>query len=206
MSRARAVGVSFLFAKRAIVMGLPIAWVLLLGSLPARSATINISAADSIPENTTKHHGLILTNTRPTNYLFGNFTATQPDGGLFAQIDNDAVDKVMNVTIADNMCSGASVASGNSCTFSFRITTADPTASDGDMGQWSIKAQIQAQWFDITINNFRTDTFNFNDTVNVTDPVPEPSTWAMMLIGFAGLGFAFRHSRKRRAVALDAAI
>ncbi|MBV8513428.1 MAG: PEP-CTERM sorting domain-containing protein [Xanthobacteraceae bacterium] len=27
--------------------------------------------------------------------------------------------------------------------------------------------------------------------------VPEPSTWAMMLIGFAGLGFAFRQSRRK---------
>jgi hypothetical protein len=27
--------------------------------------------------------------------------------------------------------------------------------------------------------------------------VPEPSTWAMILIGFAGLGFAFRHSRRK---------
>ena len=26
--------------------------------------------------------------------------------------------------------------------------------------------------------------------------VPEPSTWAMMLLGFAGLGFAFRQSRR----------
>jgi len=30
--------------------------------------------------------------------------------------------------------------------------------------------------------------------------VPEPSTWAMMLIGFAGLGFAFRRSRRKVAV------
>lgn len=30
-------------------------------------------------------------------------------------------------------------------------------------------------------------------------PVPEPSTWAMMLLGFAGLGFAtFRRSKARR--------
>jgi hypothetical protein len=27
--------------------------------------------------------------------------------------------------------------------------------------------------------------------------VPEPSTWGMMLIGFAGLGFAFRQSRRK---------
>src|SRR5262249_9922693 len=31
--------------------------------------------------------------------------------------------------------------------------------------------------------------------------VPEPSTWAMMLIGFAGLGFAFRQSRRRGSFA-----
>jgi PEP-CTERM motif len=30
-----------------------------------------------------------------------------------------------------------------------------------------------------------------------TTGVPEPSTWAMMLIGFAGLGFAFRRSRRK---------
>jgi hypothetical protein len=32
---------------------------------------------------------------------------------------------------------------------------------------------------------------------NPTPAVPEPSTWAMMLVGFAGLGFAgYRASRK----------
>ena len=36
----------------------------------------------------------------------------------------------------------------------------------------------------------------------VTATVPEPSTWAMMLLGFAGLGFAgFRRSRKDATVA-----
>jgi PEP-CTERM motif len=35
-----------------------------------------------------------------------------------------------------------------------------------------------------------------------TTPVPEPSTWAMMLAGFAGLGFvACRGSRKTQAAA-----
>jgi hypothetical protein len=31
--------------------------------------------------------------------------------------------------------------------------------------------------------------------------VPEPSTWAMMLIGFAGLGFAFHRSRRKVSMA-----
>ena len=31
--------------------------------------------------------------------------------------------------------------------------------------------------------------------------VPEPATWAMILLGFAGLGFAFRRSRRKAAFA-----
>jgi hypothetical protein len=30
--------------------------------------------------------------------------------------------------------------------------------------------------------------------------VPEPSTWAMMLLGFAGIGFVYRRRRSRLAV------
>jgi hypothetical protein len=36
---------------------------------------------------------------------------------------------------------------------------------------------------------------------SVSSAVPEPSTWAMMLIGFAGLGFAFRQSRRKVSLA-----
>jgi Domain of unknown function (DUF4114)/PEP-CTERM motif len=39
-------------------------------------------------------------------------------------------------------------------------------------------------------------TFVFTNT-SMTSGVPEPSTWAMMLLGFAGLGFAFRQSRRK---------
>jgi hypothetical protein len=40
----------------------------------------------------------------------------------------------------------------------------------------------------------------FNATFSLSGAViPEPSTWAMMLLGFAGLGFAgYRHARKAR--------
>ena len=37
-----------------------------------------------------------------------------------------------------------------------------------------------------------------------TPPIPEPSTWAMMLIGFAGLGYAGYRRRKSPAAALTA--
>jgi len=39
-----------------------------------------------------------------------------------------------------------------------------------------------------------------NNTINLNAAVPEPSTWAMMLLGFAGVGFlAYRQKRSRMA-------
>ena len=52
--------------------------------------------------------------------------------------------------------------------------------------------------------NWQGDSFLANDTITITfdnNGVPEPSTWAMMLIGFAGLGFAFRQSRRKVSMA-----
>jgi hypothetical protein len=50
-----------------------------------------------------------------------------------------------------------------------------------------------------------TNAFIFNNafiTASFQSDVPEPSTWAMMLLGFAGLGFAgYRASRKGASVA-----
>ena len=37
----------------------------------------------------------------------------------------------------------------------------------------------------------------FQGTINAP-AVPEPATWAMMICGFAGIGFAMRRSRRRR--------
>jgi hypothetical protein len=36
----------------------------------------------------------------------------------------------------------------------------------------------------------------FSNTVTLTDSVPEPSTWAMMILGFAGIGFMAYRKRK----------
>jgi hypothetical protein len=43
------------------------------------------------------------------------------------------------------------------------------------------------------------DTTQISNLISTFGPsaVPEPSTWAMMLIGFIGLGFAFRQSRRK---------
>jgi PEP-CTERM motif len=42
--------------------------------------------------------------------------------------------------------------------------------------------------------------FSLLDGVSLTGSAPEPSTWAMMFIGFAGLGFAGLRNRRRSAI------
>jgi hypothetical protein len=50
-----------------------------------------------------------------------------------------------------------------------------------------------------------TDVFSLEEAVslnNIVVGIPEPSTWAMMLLGFAGLGFvAYRKSRTKTTLA-----
>jgi hypothetical protein len=37
---------------------------------------------------------------------------------------------------------------------------------------------------------------HYTMTISAASPVPEPATWAMMLLGFASIGLAFRRNRK----------
>jgi hypothetical protein len=47
-------------------------------------------------------------------------------------------------------------------------------------------------------------TSGFNLPIPVAGAVPEPSTWAMMILGFAGLGF-MAYRRKQTGLAFSAA-
>ena len=48
-----------------------------------------------------------------------------------------------------------------------------------------------------TYINIHTSTFPGGEIRGFLGAVPEPATWAMMLLGFAGLGFAFHKSRRK---------
>jgi PEP-CTERM motif len=83
--------------------------------------------------------------------------------------------------------SASRTSDGNSISFFF----------DGDLSGSAHSANLQlltnASSFvdpDATFMNAAGDVFSVPVLVPAGAPVPEPSTWAMMLLGFAGLGFA----------------
>ena len=67
-----------------------------------------------------------------------------------------------------------------------------------DLQSWTRDEMLDPDWLRVGSDIVGAGAFNaaFSLTGNT---VPEPSTWAMMLLGFAGLGFAgWRHARQGR--------
>jgi hypothetical protein len=68
-----------------------------------------------------------------------------------------------------------------------------------DLQSWTRDAALDPDWLRVGQDIVGGDPFpTFNAAFSLSGAVvPEPSTWAMMLLGFAGLGFAgYRHARK----------
>jgi hypothetical protein len=76
-----------------------------------------------------------------------------------------------------------------------------------DLQEWTRDAALDPDWLrvgtDIVGKNADGVAPTFNAAFSLTGAViPEPSTWAMMLLGFAGLGFAaWRKSRRATSIA-----
>jgi hypothetical protein len=71
----------------------------------------------------------------------------------------------------------------------------------GDLQEWTRDAALDPDWLRVgtdIVGGATPPTFNGVFSLSGS-AVPEPSMWAMMLLGFAGLGFAgYRHSKKAR--------
>ena len=143
-------------------------------------------------------------------------TITVPASGTFGNSFNPA--RVGNFTDVYNfMLSGASLANGslitlslsggnnidftcNTCSVLFD-STAFTHSTSGSLDVFTLDPQsISAGAHTITVNGTIASgpTASYSGTVNFNLPLPEPATWAMMLLGFAGIGMAIR--RRQRPV------
>ena len=69
----------------------------------------------------------------------------------------------------------------------------------GDLQSWTRDAALDPDWLRVGTDIVGAGAFNATFSLSGS-VIPEPSTWAMMLLGFAGLGFAgLRASRKLRS-------
>jgi hypothetical protein len=70
-----------------------------------------------------------------------------------------------------------------------------------DLQSWTRDAALDPDWLRVGTDITGQGPFNAAFSLRGS-PVPETSTWAMMLLGFAGLGFAaYRKSRSARSIA-----
>jgi len=149
-------------------------------------------------------------------FTISDFQSTQPGGSLSAiqsvtgywTVGTTAADETSMITVVENQ-------QGTVYTYNY-------TGPENGPG-WSVQSQIPplpggspgtaafriypfgpgpvSTDVPVTLTDF---VFDSTGTVTITetapDPVPEPATWAMMLIGFAGLGLAgWKGARRRTA-------
>lgn len=99
--------------------------------------------------------------------------------------------------------------------FTARAVIVDGFLDGNFVGTWST-ALTPGSWTSLSFGGTTVDSFVITSTGNDHNwlmddlvlgvaAVPEPSTWAMMILGFAGVGFmTYRRSRRDQALALAA--
>ena len=121
--------------------------------------------------------------------------------------DNDNLITSINVSSPGNTFTDFIANPHNSGPFTVSVTANDGTFNDmfpGGPGENFVT--ILAQGGETISSVAFTSSAGFDQfqqprISGIAAAIPEPSTWAMVLLGFAGLGFAFRQSRRRVSMA-----
>jgi hypothetical protein len=150
------------------------------------------------------------------NTIAGNFSPNGVKNGTNFLMFNSAYDPLTVSTSDKNAFSLTSLDLGLSYYASFSPATATITGfftNGGTITQalslnsllfksFSLSGFTDLSSFTITMTNPGYSGYAALDNVNFTEftaAVPEPSTWAMMLLGFAGIGFAAYRRKNKMA-------
>ena len=96
---------------------------------------------------------------------------------------------------ANNIANYTQVLAGDGGVYSADNNNLNKLLSGGTFDGLALRSTTPIAFFEV-----KQMTFN-----GVTGAVPEPATWAMMLLGFGGIGMAIRRSRKRNPALLQIA-
>jgi hypothetical protein len=131
---------------------------------------------------------------------FGGEMWNVDNSNIFGQSQISNNRPVTGVFSDEAMFQGQNYGTGESyITFLFALPGADPQALTSVMLPTSL---INPASFGSSTASFYIDGVTYTASINAISAVPEPATWAMMIFGFAAVGFiAHRHSKKQAAVA-----
>ena len=145
------------------------------------------------------------------NIFSGPIAATFGNAGVTAANTSTTLQDIFQFIIPQNGVGSGSVTTGTTLAFSANDTDllsvlvngtpATKTLSNGGLTEtYSISGVpiTAGATNQIVVNYLSRGVFSYggNATFNPVAAVPEPATWAMMLVGLAGIGYALR--RKRR--------
>ena len=145
------------------------------------SGTNSGPATSSGGEITQHYNGTFSITNGATNYLSGTFSdAVFGSGGALTQSASNP-SSTQSVSFTSNVIAPDLIAAFDRA-MSLSFTDVSPSAA-------------------ILLGTLRS--FHSDVSGNFSSTVPEPSTWAMMLLGFAGLGYVgFRKARARSAISI----
>ena len=93
-----------------------------------------------------------------------------------------------------NLAAFTQVTAGNGGVYSADNNNFNKLLSGGTFDAFAIRSSTPISFFEVKQMTF-----------NGVPPVPEPATWAMMLLGFGGIGMAMRRSRRRNGALMQIA-
>jgi hypothetical protein len=152
-------------------------------------------------------------NITPINSLFLNLggsaqfgadvlgQASINDSFLFTLFgDYDANAQVSSISLSGNDIDFSSIfVDVNDLAHSFYQTGFDPATETWQLDPTFLAAGTHTVFVNGNLGTSGNGSYVGN--INITTPVPEPATWAMMIIGFGAVGAGMRRSRKRPALA-----
>ena len=172
------------------------------GTTASADLFLQLTGASTATGDYTFAYTFTNTNSSVSNLVNFGFDTSPTLGGITGSGMNFYLNP--NGTLNVNACAGPLAA--NNC---------DAANGQGDLFSGNFTLDFANGTSSITLNNFIDRYASLSELNNQsgegtpttprTPPVPEPGTWALMLLGFAGVGMAMRRSNKRKPALMQVA-
>jgi hypothetical protein len=192
---------------RSLVLSVLGATALASGSIASAAVTVNagtvVNLNDPTPStsvataggDTTINFGFNpIVNAEGTNSFSSSFTISDPLAGIYSISGDTSTPGVIFSNTSNLTC----IASVMGCTVGTVYNLIIGTTPSGFSAFGLPLTNLAAGDYRLTINGISPNSGSFTGNVRITTgAVPEPGTWALMLLGFGAVGLTMRRKRKQ---------